>query len=94
MNQGARDGKDEGKKESECGYTRVGRGGHGDKIKFALGGIFSFHQFFSIQQGAVNQLTLYVGLQEVFCEGMGRLILVTVLFNCFNFCSIEKEKHI
>ena len=37
MNHGARDGKDEGKKESECGYTRVGRGGHGDKIKFALG---------------------------------------------------------
>ena len=68
MNQGARDGKDEGKKESECGYMRVGRADHGDKKEFTLGGIIFLLSIFSIHPDPVNHPALHVGLQEVFCE--------------------------
>ena len=71
--QGARDGKDEGKKKgSECGYIRMGRGGHGDKKNYFGQNYFaSLH--FSVHPNPVNHPALHVGLQKVFCE-VGRWV--------------------
>jgi len=55
------------KKGSECGYIRMGRGGHSDK-KNILGGIIFLLSVFWVHHDPVNHLALHVGLQEVFCE--------------------------
>ena len=44
--------------------------------------------FFGLPTSAVKQMPLHVGHQEYFVRGMSRLVLVTIVFNCFNFYSI------
>ena len=82
MNQGVRDGKDEGKKRE----VNVGTSGWVEEAmvtkKNILGGIIFLLSVFSVYQGAVNQPTLHVGLKELFCERDG---WVNVGEKCFQF---------
>ena len=43
----------------------------GDKKKFSLGRNIFLLSIFSVHPGAVKQLALHVGFEELFCEGVG-----------------------
>ena len=45
---------------------------------------FAAIDFFGLSTTAVKQMPLHVGHQDYFVRGMNRLILVTIVFNCFN----------
>ena len=66
--QGARDGKDEGKKRE----VNVGTSGWVEEAmvtkKIILGGIIFLLSVFWVHHDPVDHLALHVGLQEVFCE--------------------------
>ena len=66
--QGARDGKDEGKKRE----VNVGTSGWVEEAmvtkKIILGRIIFLLSVFWVHHDSVNHLALHVGLQEVFCE--------------------------
>ena len=72
------------------GYRGVGVHWLGDKKTLILGRIIFLLSIFSVHQVLSTIQTLHVGLKERFCERVGGLVLVTIVFNSFNFYSIDR----
>jgi len=72
------------------GYRGAGIDWLGDKKTLILGRIIFLLSIFSVHQVLSTIQTLHVGLKERFCERVGGLVLVTIVFNSFNFYSIDR----